>query len=45
MEWATINSRSRGGANRRAERSPARAGVLRAGLELSPLTYKTVDHF
>jgi len=45
MEWATINFRSRGGANRRGELSPARAGVLRAGRERSPLTYKTVVHF
>ena len=45
MEWATINSRNRGGANRRVELLPARAGMLRAGPELYSLAYKTVVHF
>jgi hypothetical protein len=45
MEWATINSRNRGRANRAFELSPARAGMLRKLVELSSLTCKTVSSF
>ena len=36
MEWATINSRNRGGANRRVELSPARASMLRGVMSSLP---------
>jgi len=44
MEWATINLRNRGGANRITELFLQKQYVTALN-ELSPLTYKTVIQF